>query len=230
MGASQCCCKVHHPPTVAKVSLTLVSCVGFGILGACEDQDSHDLHSQFDTNLFGTINILDATLPHFRQNRSGRYLIFSSTAGALGVPGLGPFSAAKFAVEGLLESLLYEVAEFNIKATLVQPGHMRLDEPDSKAMGLKPYAAFRIKESASGAYAAEHAPAKHAVRMLQWLGDRQPVSVVRSAEVAWQIAHCSYPPLRLILGNYAIDSVRDRLRSVTEEVCPSLCSYDSHNC
>ncbi len=115
-------------------------------MGACEDQDSHDLHTQFDINLFGTINILNSTLPHFRRNRSGRYLVFSSTAGALGVPGLGPFSAAKFAVEGLLESLLYEVAEFNIKTTLIEPGHMRLDEPGSQAMGLKGFSAFKIKE------------------------------------------------------------------------------------
>jgi NAD(P)-dependent dehydrogenase (short-subunit alcohol dehydrogenase family) len=196
----------------------VANCVGLGILGACEDQDDHDLRSQFDTNLFGTINILNATIPHFRKNRHGRYLIFSSTAGALGVPGLGPFSAAKFAVEGLLESMLYEVAEFDIKATLIEPGHMRLDEPDSKAMGLKRYSMFRIKETVSEPYAAEHAPARHAVRMVQWLLDRQPVSAVKSAEVAWQIAHCSYPPLRLLLGSYAVDSVRDRLRSVTEEV------------
>lgn len=188
-------------------------------MGACEDQDSHDLHTQFDINLFGTINILNSTLPHFRRNRSGRYLVFSSTAGALGVPGLGPFSAAKFAVEGLLESLLYEVAEFNIKTTLIEPGHMRLDEPGSQAMGLKGFSAFKIKEIVSEPYAADHAPARHAMRVLQWLVDRQPVSVVKSAEVAWQIAHCSYPPLRLLLGSYAVDSVRDRLRSVTEEVC-----------
>jgi NAD(P)-dependent dehydrogenase (short-subunit alcohol dehydrogenase family) len=189
-----------------------------GIIGACEDQDDHDLRSQFDTNLFGTINILNSTLSHFRENRSGRYLIFSSTAGALGVPGMGPFSAAKFAVEGLLESMLYEVAEFNIKATLIEPGHMRMDEPDSNTMGLRRYSAFSIKESVSEPYAAEYAPARHSVRVLQWLVDRQPVSVVRSAEVAWQIAHCSYPPLRLLLGTYAVDSIRDRLRCVTEEV------------
>jgi hypothetical protein len=198
------------------------SCVAFGIVGACEDQNTHDLHTQFDVNLFGTINILNATLSHFRQNRSGRYLIFSSTAGALGVPGLGPFSAAKFAIEGLFESLLYEVAEFNIKATLIEPGPMRLDEPGSEAMGLKRYSALKIKEFVSEIYAADHAPARHAMRVLQWLIDRQPVSVVKSAEVAWQIAHCSYPPLRLLLGSYALESVRDRLRSVTEEVCVQL--------
>ena len=69
----------------------------------------------------GTLNIIQLSLAHFRTRSHGRYLIFSSTAGALGVPGLGPFCATKYAVEGLIESLLYEVACYNIKATLVEP-------------------------------------------------------------------------------------------------------------
>lgn len=162
--------------------------------------------------------MLALSLPLFRAQQHGRYLIFSSTAGALGVPGLGPYCAAKFAVEGLLESMLYEVDAFNIKATLVEPGHMRLDEPDSREMGLTRFSAFRVK-SASEPYADGHAPAAHAQRMMRWLVDRQPVSTVRSAELVWQLAHCSYPPLRLLLGNYAVDSIRDRLRCIIEEVC-----------
>jgi NAD(P)-dependent dehydrogenase (short-subunit alcohol dehydrogenase family) len=133
------------------------------------------------------------------------------------VPGLGPYCAAKFAVEGLLESMLYEVDAFGIKATLVEPGHMRLDEPDSHEMGLRRYAAFKVKGT-SEAYADVHAPAQHAQRMVRWLVDRQPVSTVRSAELAWQLAHCRYPPLRLLLGNYAVESIRDRLRCIIEEV------------
>jgi hypothetical protein len=54
--------------------------------------------------------------------------------------------------------------------------------------------------------------------MVQWLGDRQPTSAVKCAELVWQLAHCSYPPLRLLLGSYAIESIRDRMRSVTEEL------------
>lgn len=113
--------------------------------------------------------------------------------------------------------MLYEVDAFGIKATLVEPGHMRLDEPDSHEMGLRRYAAFKVKGT-SEAYADVHAPAQHAQRMVRWLVDRQPVSTVRSAELAWQLAHCRYPPLRLLLGNYAVESIRDRLRCIIEEV------------
>ena len=150
----------------------------------------------------------------------GRYLIFSSTSGALGVPGLGPYCATKYAVEGLIESMLYEIDVFNIKATLVEPGHVRLDEPvegPTEPPRLKRYGLFRVK-AASPPYAGASSPAGHAKRVVQWLNDRQPTSAVKSAELVWQLGHCSYPPLRLLLGSYAVESIRDRLRSIIEEV------------
>ena len=54
--------------------------------------------------------------------------------------------------------------------------------------------------------------------MVQWLGERQPTSAVKAAELVWQLGHCSFPPLRLLLGSFAVESVRDRLRCVTEEI------------
>ncbi|KAH9811708.1 17-beta-hydroxysteroid dehydrogenase 14 [Teratosphaeria destructans] len=219
----------------------VVNCTGYGVIGSCEDQDTSDLRSQFDTNFLGTLNILQLSLPYFRAQsatrkegeNAGRYLIFSSTSGALGVPGLGPYCATKYATEGLIESMLYEVDTFGIKATLVEPGHMRLDEPtglDDKAPDgtspgdtansspkLKRYGHFLVKKP-SIPYATPTAPSGHAGRVVQWLVDRQPTSAVKSAELVWQLGHCKYPPLRLLLGTFAIESVRDRLRSVTEEI------------
>lgn len=195
----------------------IVNCTGYGVIAPCEDQDEQELRNQFETNFMGTLNLLQISLPYLRAQQHGRYLIFSSTAGALGVPGLGPYCAAKYATEALIESMLYEVDVYNIKATLVEPGHMRLDEPDSKEMGLKKYSHFRVK-GPSEPYAGSNAPAGHAKRMVQWLNDRQPVSTVKSAELCWQLAHCSYPPLRLLLGTFAVESIRDRLRSIIEEI------------
>ena len=261
----------------------VANCSGYGVVGACEDQDEHELRNQFETNFMGTLHILQATLPILRRQQElmlhqqqvqgasrhshdytnsggggsgggGRYLIFSSTAGALGVPGLGPYCATKYAVEGLIEAMLYEVDAFNIKATLVEPGLMRRDdrhdweagdglveakpEPgrgvhrvihvhpsDARSSGnrgdnanpLPTWGHFLIKPP-SEPYANASAPSLHATRMVQWLGDRQPASVVQCAELVWQLAHCSFPPLRLPLGSYAIESIRDRMRSVTEEI------------
>lgn len=195
----------------------IVNCSGYGVIGACEDQDEYEIRNQFETNFMGTLHIIQSSLPYFRQQNSGRYLIFSSTSGALGVPGLGPYCATKYAVEGLVEAMLYEVDSFNIKATLVEPGLVRRDEPDAKMNPLPTWGHFLIKP-ASDAYAHATSPALHAKRMVQWLGDRQPTSAVKCAELVWQLGHCSYPPLRLLLGSYAIESIRDRLRSVTEEL------------
>lgn len=198
----------------------IANCSGYGVIGACEDQDDYDIRNQFETNFWGVLNIIQLSLPYFREREGGlggRYLIFSSTSGALGVPGLGPYCATKYAVEGLIESMLYEVDAFNIKATLVEPGHVRRDEPDSKTNPLPVYGHFFIKP-ASEPYAGSTAPAGHAKRMVQWFGERQPTSAVKSAELVWQLGHCSFPPLRLLLGSYAVESVRDRLRSIIEEI------------
>ncbi|KAG5928594.1 hypothetical protein E4U42_000358 [Claviceps africana] len=195
----------------------VANCSGYGVIGSCEDQDEHDLRNQFETNFIGTLHIIHATLSCFRRQNAGRYLIFSSTSGALGVPGLGPYCATKYAVEGLIEAMLYETDIFNIKATLIEPGLVRRDEPDNNDSPLPTWGHFLIKPPSAG-YASATSPALHAQRMVQWLGDRQPTSAVKCAELIWQLAHCSFPPLRLLLGSYAIESIRDRMRSVTEEL------------
>jgi len=206
----------------------IANCSGYGIIGACEDQDEYEIRNQFETNFWGVLNILQLSLPYFRERgasndgemQGGRYLIFSSTSGALGVPGLGPFCATKYAVEGLIESMLYETDIFNIRATLVEPGHVRRDDPPSTGSSASPlptFGHFFIKP-ASAPYAGVTAPAGHAKRMVQWLGDRQPTSAGKAGELVWQLGHCSYPPLRLLLGSFAVESVRDRLRCVTEEI------------
>ena len=216
------------------------------MIGACEDQDLADMRAQFETNFFGTLNIIQLSLPYFRRRNAGRYLIFSSTSGALGVPGLGPYCATKYAVEGLIESMLYEIDAYGIKATLVAPGHLRIDEPEAlRAKGadksktasgaiagdkqpLPSYGHFLVK-TPSAPYAHQNAPAGHAKRMVQWMNDNQPTSAVKSAELVWQLGHCSFPPLRLLLGSYAVESIRDRLRSIIEEVGTNLQRY-RHDC
>ncbi|KAI9716405.1 MAG: hypothetical protein M1828_000347 [Chrysothrix sp. TS-e1954] len=198
-----------------------------GVVAPAEDQSDDDLRNQFNTNFMGTMHILQSSLPYFRKNDvPGRYLIFSSTAGALGVPGIAPYCATKYAVEGLVESMLYEVHHFGIKATLVEPGFVRDDDTvgvaeSSTSSGphkIKRYGHFSVHPRPSHDYASSGSPANMGKRVFQWLDKRQPTSAVRSCELIWQLGHCSYPPLRLLLGSYAVDSIRDRLRSVIEEI------------
>ncbi|KAL9035617.1 MAG: hypothetical protein Q9214_006496, partial [Letrouitia sp. 1 TL-2023] len=220
----------------------IANCSGYGVIGAAEDQDDADIRNQFEVNFWGTVNIFYASLGYFRTRREreerdemregeteggaeggggdavgGRYLIFSSTSGALGVPGLGPYCATKYAVEGLVESMLYELDTFNVRLTLVEPGHVRRDDDDDDdnnggnggQLPSADAAHFSVIKAASEPYAAPTAPAGHAKRMVQWLGEgrrHRPTSAVRSAEVVWQVAHCGFPPLRLLLGAFAVES------------------------
>lgn len=77
---------------------------------------------------------------------------------------------------------------------------------------------FYLQPHVSEAYDSLTSPAAHAKRAFIWFDKRQPTSAIRSAELVWQLGHCSYPPLRLLLGHYAVESVRDRLRCVIEEI------------
>lgn len=218
----------------------VANCAGYGVIGACEDQDEYEIRDQFETNFTGTLNMIQLSLPHFRERRSGRYLIFSSTSGALGVPGLGPYCASKYAVEGLMESMLYEVDSFNIKGTLVEPGHMRRDDvgdlvsntatmPSNEhnlASPLPLYGHFFVKQP-SEPYNTPTAPAAHARRMLMWLGDKQPASAVKAPIWfgSWAIApilHCDWSWGLTRSRASATDSSASTRRSRTGSISASL--------
>jgi NAD(P)-dependent dehydrogenase (short-subunit alcohol dehydrogenase family) len=105
----------------------IVNNAGFGIVGAVEEVSRAEFDQVFNTNLFGTLNILKAVLPQLRKQRSGHIINFSSVGGFIGIPGFGAYNASKFAVEGLSEALAAEVAPLGIKVTIVEPGPFRTD-------------------------------------------------------------------------------------------------------
>lgn len=130
------------------------------------------------------------------------------------------YCATKWAVEGLTESLQYELEDFGVQMTLVEPGPSRRDEPDENINGPSPMWGHFLMKPPTDAYRATTSPAQHATRMVDWLRFRQPTSAVRIARTVWELAHCALPPLRLLLGSHAVDSIRDRLRCTIEEVRP----------
>lgn len=189
-----------------------------GIIGATEDQDEQGVLAQFETNVAGVVNILQASAPVLRGQASGRYLIFTSTAGTLGIPGLGPYCASKWAIESLAESFMLEMEGLGIKITLVEPGLAQRDDADDPyADRFDSEAQFFLKR-ATKPYSTQSSPAEHARRMMAWLRDRQPTGTAKIASIVWELGHCSFPPMRLLLGTHAVDSLRDRLRAIIEEV------------
>ncbi|MFF2041154.1 SDR family NAD(P)-dependent oxidoreductase [Kitasatospora sp. NPDC058170] len=95
---------------------------GYGLFAAVEEASDTQVRAVFDTNVFGALNVLRATLPVLRAQRSGHILQGSSVYGQSAHPGVGLLAATKHALEGLSEALAAEVAPLGIKVTLIQPG------------------------------------------------------------------------------------------------------------
>src|SRR3954471_22986193 len=95
--------------------------------GFFEELPPADFRAQVETNFFGTVNVTRAVLPVMRGQRRGLVVTISSTGGITGVPFCSAYSAAKFAVEGWMESLAPEVAPFGIRTMLVEPGFFRTE-------------------------------------------------------------------------------------------------------
>ncbi|HYZ49703.1 MAG TPA: SDR family oxidoreductase, partial [Nitrososphaeraceae archaeon] len=100
----------------------LVNNAGFGLFGALEDQSIEDIKKQFETNLFGAIRTIQQVLPIMRNQRNGVIVNISSLAGYVGFPASSVYNSTKFALEGLSESLAYEIEPYGISIVLIEPG------------------------------------------------------------------------------------------------------------
>ena len=98
-----------------------VANAGFGVVGPVERLKLDDYHRQFETNVFGVLRTIHATLPELKARR-GRLAIIGSVSGHLATPGSSPYAMSKFAVRALAEALGHEVARDGISVTLVSPG------------------------------------------------------------------------------------------------------------
>ena len=100
----------------------LVNNAGYVLLGSLEDLSIKEIQDQFDTNLLGTIRVTQHVLPIMRAQRGGTIVNISSGVGRFGLPGMSAYVSTKFAIEGLSESLAYELSPFGIKVVLIEPG------------------------------------------------------------------------------------------------------------
>ena len=100
---------------------------GYGAFGPVEAGSREQIQRQYDVNVFGLIECVQAIAPHFRANRAGVIINVSSIGGLLTVPGYGVYNSSKFAVEGLSEGLWYELGTFGIRVKLIEPGAIRTD-------------------------------------------------------------------------------------------------------
>lgn len=100
----------------------VVNNAGFGLVSSVEEASDEEARKQFDTNVFGVLNVTRNVLPFMRAKRSGHIINISALFAFGTIPGWGIYSATKYAVEGLSEGLALELSPLGIHVTVVEPG------------------------------------------------------------------------------------------------------------
>jgi NAD(P)-dependent dehydrogenase (short-subunit alcohol dehydrogenase family) len=164
----------------------ILSNAGYGLMGAVEETRFAEIRAIFETNVFGTISLVQAALPFLREQGGGHILAVSSVAGLVAVPTAGIYEATKFAIEGFAEALAAEISVFGIWTTLIEPGAYATDFlSDTSLKTAEPMAIYnQVRDDVAQMLKAEA------------LGD--PAATWPAIA---RLVDSDKPPLRLILGD-----------------------------
>jgi len=182
----------------------VINNAGYGNLSSIEDTPISDFRAQIETNLFGTIIVTKAALPYFRERKAGYFIQFSSIGGRIGPTGRGPYSAAKWGVEGFSEVLSREVAPLGIKVTIIEPGGFRTDFAGSSTKLSEGHPEY---DSTVGKTA----------RFQRAYDGKQPGDPKKAAHAILQLTQEQRPPLRLLLGSDAYNGAEQNDLARLEE-------------
>ncbi len=105
----------------------VVNNAGYGLIGAFESATPEQIEKQFQTNVFGLMNVCREILPIFREQKKGIIVNVASVGGRITFPFYSLYHATKWAVEGFSESLQYEIEQFNIRVKIIEPGPIKTD-------------------------------------------------------------------------------------------------------
>jgi NAD(P)-dependent dehydrogenase (short-subunit alcohol dehydrogenase family) len=182
----------------------LVNNAGRAHVGAAEETSAAELRSLFDVHVFGPAALVRAVLPHMRKRRSGSIVQMSSMGGQLSFAGFSAYSGTKFALEGMSEALADEVRPLGIKVLIVEPGAFRT--------GL--FGATTDSEQIAD-YSATVGPTR---RMIQASDGQQPGDPAKAAAAILTAVDAPETPLRLPLGDDAVDAISGHLDTVRAEL------------
>ncbi len=185
----------------------LVNNAGYGMVTAIEEATDTEVRKQYDTNVFGLLNVTRAVLPYLRQQKSGQVINISSMFGYDAVPGWGLYGSTKFAVEGLSKGLAAELAPLGIHVTAVAPGLFSTDFLSAESYVaaktiINDYQAT-VGQMRSGADA---------------LHGNQPGDPKKFAQVIIQLASTERPPLHLPVGKDAIAMCQSNAAKMAQEI------------
>ena len=189
----------------------LVNNAGYGILGAVEETSAEEVRRNFETNVFGLLNVSRAVLPLLRKRRSGHVINISSVGGYQAYHGWGVYGSTKFAVEGLSEAMAQELAPLGVHVTVVEPGFFRTDFLDASSL-VETAARIDDYKDTVGAMRAFAAGANHA----------QPGDPAKLSQALLKLADAERPPLRLQLGSDTVARTRAKHQQVEQELAQWL--------
>ncbi len=181
----------------------LVNNAGNFYAGFFEEISPQDFRAQVETTLFGPLNVTRAVLPVMRAQRSGLVVAISSTAGIAGQEFCTAYAAAKFGVEGWIESLTPEVAPFGIRTMLVEPGFFRTEllTPESTT-----YAGPSIEDYAERT--------RQTIAAWNGMNGQQGGDPAKLAGVLIQLASQDEPPLHFAAGADAVAALEQKARTL----------------
>jgi NAD(P)-dependent dehydrogenase (short-subunit alcohol dehydrogenase family) len=169
----------------------LVNNAGYGYRAAVEEADDADIRQLFDTNVFGTVDMIKAVLPAMRAQRSGSIVNISSIGARIKPAGSGYYSATKAALEGLSGSLHKELEPLGISVTVVEPGAFRTD-----------FAGRSLTQSAKPIEDYAETAGKRR-KENDTMHGTQPGDPAKAAEAILAVAEGPNPPSLLVLGTDA---------------------------
>ncbi|MGY2734678.1 SDR family NAD(P)-dependent oxidoreductase [Sphingomonas sp. UYP23] len=167
---------------------------GYTLVGTIEEVQDADVRALFDTNVFGTLNVIKAVLPILRAQKSGHIIGVTSSLGIAARPLIGIYATTKWAVEGLHEALAQEVAAFGIKVTMIEPGAYATDFASDASLKMSPRMEVYddLRQKVMGGLANE--------------GRGDPTA---TPDAVFAIVDAQEPPLRFILGSTVLPMARD---------------------
>jgi NAD(P)-dependent dehydrogenase (short-subunit alcohol dehydrogenase family) len=185
----------------------VVNNAGYGLFCAIEEASEEQLRRMFEVNFFGAWNVIKAVLPALRARRSGHIVNFSSIGGLVTAPGTGLYSASKFALEGMSQSLAQELAPLGIHVTIVEPGSFRTEFLSGASLET---ATARIADYETSAHAL--------IDRLKARNGRQPGDPIRAVQVIIEAINSPQPPQHLLLGSDTLQRLEARQQQFTDEI------------
>ncbi|MGM0876387.1 MAG: oxidoreductase [Bacillota bacterium] len=185
----------------------LVNNAGYGLLSAVEEATADEVRKNFETNVFGLLNVTRAVLPHMRKKRSGHIINISSVGGLSGYIGWGVYGSTKFAVEGLTETLALELAPLGIHATVVAPGFFRTEFLDAASL------------TRSGHIIPDYDQTVGEMRKFATQANKkQPGDPVKLAKAIVKVANAEKPPVHLPLGKDSLQRYREKTANFEKDI------------